>query len=117
LLSPLISTKHKSHHLAHTSPHPTSTFPMDSHPLDHAIPMSLRQKIKDLIKLTSDNLDAPISSLNDTLLTEINRQSFFNLILHGSPIDDSIIFSYLCFFSDTHPNIKFVDSNFHCEFA
>jgi hypothetical protein len=90
---------------------------MDSHPLDHAIPMSLRQKIKDLIKLTSDNLDAPISSLNDTLLTEINRQSFFNLILHGSPIDDSIIFSYLCFFSDTHPNIKFVDSNFHCEFA
>jgi hypothetical protein len=90
---------------------------LDPHPVEHAIPMHLQQRITDIVALTSVNPNAPISSFDNTLIHQITRQSFHNLIMHGSPIDDSIIHSYLCFLSDTHPNIKFLDSNFHREFA
>jgi len=73
----------------------------DKHPVEQAIPMHIRKKILHIADSTSTNPDAPISSFDNTVIHQITHQSFQNLVRHGSPIDDSIIHSYLCFLLDT----------------
>jgi hypothetical protein len=83
------------------------------HPLDECITNQSIQHITSLILQAESYQDTAIKNLNDDVVPLVNHLSFTNLLMYGSMTDDSIFASFFSIINSNHPNIDYLDTNFH----
>ncbi len=98
-------------------PFSNSTLPIkcSDHPLDRCITLQSLQLIVSNYQhpQTDDNLK--ITTIDGTIQPLVTHLSFHNLLTFSSMIDDSIFASYLQNLKLLHPEVSYLDTNFHCE--
>lgn len=82
------------------------------HPLDKSISSQHIKVIQHQYHLAHYNPDLPLSTADGHQILNVTLLSFHNLLTYGSPIDDSIIHSFLLLIHSAHNKICFLDTNF-----
>jgi len=83
------------------------------HPFEVAISQDHHRYFHSTSKAATSNPHSKIVTTNGTVSPHVSNKSFADLIKYNSPIDDSIIFTYLTILGKHYPDIYQLDSNFH----
>lgn len=84
-----------------------------NHPLEQSILQCHREKIGELFQCPRSLLYSNITDMAQSPIPTINHSSFHQLLMYGSPINDSVIQTFLSFLCKSNPNIFSLDTNFH----
>lgn len=91
------------------------TIPVRSsnHPLSLSISTSHTKKIQELYASSTISASEPITSFSGEPVLPVLHESFYTLLSYGSPINDSIICTFLSSLHSSCPETHFLDTNFH----